>query len=150
MSAPGWRKPLSSQPVKEKIPNKHNFSSSTNWISAFINNSNKISKSTNQNNSCTIYAYFGISPDGLSPWGGSYQWEPFNLAGTSCLLVAWRCTEAWPLIWWQPYWNKSFVCWLQDHWLLESSAVRSLQGYLFYGICCSGRNIVWGSEFKEI
>ena len=30
------------------------------------------------------------------------------------------------------------------------SAVRSLQGQLFYGICCSGRNIVWGNEFKEI
>lgn len=65
MSAPGWRKPLSSQPVEEKIPNKHNFSSSTNWVSAFINNSNKISKSTNRNNSHTIYAYFGICPDGL-------------------------------------------------------------------------------------
>lgn len=46
--------------------------------------------------------------------------------------------------------KQNFVCWLREHWLLESFCCQVTGGPFVYGICCPGRNIVWGSEFKEI
>lgn len=44
--------------------------------------------------------------------------------------------------------KQKLVCWLGEHWLLESLCCQVAEGPFVYEISCPGRNTAWGSEFK--